>query len=182
MWQKPVWSPSERSWIIFTRLITASCALIQGSLVHFNSLSAVDSAVDCRHSLWWEGHEYKWKLRKWLHTKKTHYALSWWIIWLSIVTVNDKVSSATMNVAVGQRWWWWVVSSSEGTTKDFHRPSCLAAIFTAPRTHLVSTQAVFQKKDQCMETTAVTLMHHGRVGICQSQHQFNACSRCPCTR
>lgn len=39
-----------------------------------------------------------------------------------------------------------VVSPSEVATKDFHRPSCLAAIFTASRTQLVSTQAVFQKR------------------------------------
>lgn len=41
---------------------------------------------------------------------------------------------------------WWVVSSSGEATKHFHRPSCLAAISIAPRTHLVSTEAVFSEK------------------------------------
>lgn len=40
------------------------------------SLSAEDGTLWlCGHSLWWEGHEYKWKLRK-TTTHETYYALS----------------------------------------------------------------------------------------------------------
>lgn len=56
----------------------------------------------------------------------------------------SKCSCRTAAAVVGGGWW--VVSSSGEATKHFHRPSCLAAISIAPRTHLVSTQAVFSEK------------------------------------
>lgn len=60
--------------------------------------------------------------------------------------VFSKCSRRTAAVAAVVGGGWWAVSSSGEATKHFHRPSCLAAISIAPRTHLVSTQAVFSEK------------------------------------
>lgn len=43
------------------------------------------------------------------------------------------------------------MSSSLGAAKDFHCPGCLAAVFTAPKTYLVSTPAAFAGTDQCRD-------------------------------
>lgn len=82
---------------------------------------------------------------------------------LSKLRSTGKLLPPTETVAGGRWWREWIVSSSLGAAKDFHCPSCLAAIFTAPRTYLVSTQAAFAGKDQCAETA-----DHGQERIRQS--------------
>lgn len=68
----PPSSPTERSWIILMRVITTSCALIQGRLLHFSSVSAAGTAhygfvgIYCS-----ERDKNTWMQRKWQHIKHT---------------------------------------------------------------------------------------------------------------
>lgn len=62
---------------------------------------------------------------------------------------TGKLLPPTEKVAGGRRCGEWMASSSLGAATDFHCPSCLAAVFTAPKTYLLSTQAALAGTDQC---------------------------------
>lgn len=104
-----------------------------------------------------------------ISTQKSSCALSWWIIWPSIITVSDKVPPPTVDAAGGQ-WWWEVVGSVFFTGRNYWLPSswlpsCHFPCIKDP-TSLYTSSA--SENDQCFEATAVTLMHHTRVRFCQS--------------
>lgn len=64
---------------------------------------------------------------------------------------TGKLLPPTEKVAGGRRCGEWMASSSLGAATDFHCPSCLAAVFTAPKTYLLSTQAALAGTDQCRD-------------------------------
>lgn len=81
-----------------------------------------------------------------LHKNIRHIILGGIIALSALMFSKCSRRTAVVVVVVVVGGGWWVVSSSGEATKHFHRPSCLAAISIAPRTHLVSTQAVFSEK------------------------------------